>query len=360
VQRLFHVPTGADHAVEIDPTRLEAVRDDGWVWLDVAGYTTAELLAIGTRFGLDRYALEETLRESPYPTVEAYDEYTFVIGHGIAADAERVRLVETEAFIGVDFLVTLRREDLPGFDWGHDHATTPGALAAATPDRLFSRLAEAGVSRFRPLISALDDRILELEDQAIDGHPSVPLEIQALRRDLTTLRKATHPQREVYRVLGTGDSTAIGRRASLRLGAVHEQFERLTEEIDLARGLLGGVLDTHRSTVAERANEVMKVLTVFAAIVLPLSLMAGIYGMNFANIPELQWEWGYFGLLGLMATVGLGLWIYFARRGFIGGPKLSAIPRGVGRGLAGLVGLTVKPTLRLLHLVQEEEEPPSF
>ena len=88
-------------------------------------------------------------------------------------------------------------------------------------------------------------------------------------------------------------------------------------------------------------NEVMKVLTVYAAILLPMSLLAGLYGMNFSNMPELQWRWGYFGLLGLMAAIAIGQWIYFARRGFVGSFSFRRIPRTVGRGLARLALLPV-------------------
>ena len=93
----------------------------------------------------------------------------------------------------------------------------------------------------------------------------------------------------------------------------------------------------------EKANEVMKVLTVFAAIILPLSLIAGLYGMNFARMPELDWRWGYFGVLGIMATVAISLWVHFAKRGFIGGPKIGRIPKALGLGIAGLVHLTTQP-----------------
>jgi len=115
--------------------------------------------------------------------------------------------------------------------------------------------------------------------------------------------------------------------------------------------VLGAVLETYRSTVAERTNEVMKVLTVFTAILLPLSLVAGIYGMNFAHMPELRWRLGYLWALAVMLVVALALWVYFARRGFVGGPRIGQAPRVVGKGLADLVRLTIKPVTGVAGLI---------
>jgi hypothetical protein len=101
----------------------------------------------------------------------------------------------------------------------------------------------------------------------------------------------------------------------------------------------------------------MKVLTVFSAIVLPLSLIAGIYGMNFRHMPELLWRWGYLGVMVLMVVVGVGLWMYFGKRGFIGGPRLGAVPGMMGKGLVELVKVTtdiaLKPATLLIDLARE-------
>lgn len=362
MQRLFHIAAGAAEAVEIDPSQLSRIRGDGWFWLDVTGFDEAEVFEVGDTVGVDPFALEEVVRQARHSKVEAYPEHTFFIGHGLST-GDDLGLIEYDAFIGPDYLLTFKQEDLPGFVWAREHVTTPGAVDVAGPDRIFSRIANAGALRFQPLLDALDSRIVDLEERAIDGHPEVPVRVQALRRDVVVLRGAAAPQRDVFSSLEQDPLPAIGERAQLRLGSVFDTYTRITEELDADRQLLAGVLDTYRSAVAERANEVMRVLTVFAAIVLPLSLMAGIYGMNFVNMPELDWRWGYFGLLGLMAVVGLGLWTYFAHRGFIGAPSLRSIQRGVGHGLAGIAGLTVVPTLRILGLgrrqASDEETPGS-
>jgi magnesium transporter len=225
-----------------------------------------------------------------------------------------------------------------------------GAMAESAPDLLWARVAEAGSSRYQPLADGLEERIDDLEEQALAADPSVPAEVLALRRDVQTLRQAVIGQRDAYRVIARGDLPGISSRGARRLAHVFDDFNRLAEVLDGARLLLGSVLETYRSTVAERANEVMKVLTVFSAIILPLSLVAGIYGMNFRNMPELQTRWGYFAVVAVMVVVAVALWLYFARRGFVGGPKLHRVPKVVGRGLVDLVKVTTKPAVMLLQL----------
>jgi magnesium transporter len=134
----------------------------------------------------------------------------------------------------------------------------------------------------------------------------------------------------------------IDRRARLRFAHVYDQLYRMVESLDGARLLLAAVLETYRSAVAEATNRVMKVLTVFSAIVLPLTLIAGIYGMNFENMPELRWPAGYFLTLSVMAGTGVGLWIWFARKGYVGGPRLQDLPKAVGLGLLQVAALPVR------------------
>ena len=311
VLRLFHFEPGSDRAVEVDAAELRSVRSgDGWVWLDVVGADEAEVEGICGEFGFDLLGAEDVAAETEYPKADDYEDHTFTVLHGVADDTTRLRTVEYDAFVGSDYLVVFRGEELPGFEWIREHVVLPGRLASMGPDRLFGLLAEAGATRFSVLVDALEEHIEDLEYQALAGDPGVISGIHALRRDALKLRRVLAPQRDTIRRLGHEQFPAFGVRARMRLESVHDQYDRTIESLESSRALLGAVLETYRATVAERANEVMKVLTVFAAIVLPLSLIAGIYGMNFANMPELDWRWAYLGTLGAMATLALSLWTF--------------------------------------------------
>jgi magnesium transporter len=358
VQYLFHIAPGATEAVEVDPGRLDEARAaGGWVWLDVTEFADDDVHQVGREFSFDPLAVHDIFDWSQHPKVEDHVGYTFVVGHGLSMlSADRLRTTEYDAFVADDFLVTFHQEDLPGFLWGREHVIAPGAMAESAPDLLWARLAEAGSSRFQPLADGLEERIDDLEERALAANPSVPAEVLALRRDVQTLRQVVIAQRDAYRVLARGDLPGISPRGARRLSHVFDDFNRLAEVLEGARLLLGSVLETYRSTVAERANEVMKVLTVFSAIILPLSLVAGIYGMNFHNMPELQTRWGYFTVVSVMVVVAVALWLYFARRGFVGGPKLHRVPKVVGRGLVDLVKVTTKPAVMLLHLASRPND----
>lgn len=352
MQRLYHVAPGADRAVETGANGVERARAaGGWMWLDVEGVDAAEVQAVADRFGFDRLAVEDVLEAAEHPRVDDYPGHTMVTLLGIADDDTRLRTVEYDVFVGPGYLVTFLHEPLPGFAWMRAHLVEGGRPAGMGPSRFLALLLEAGATRYRTLADALDGRIEEMEDRALAGDPSVIGEIHALRRDLLYLRRVVGPQEDAVHRLATEELPGIEPRARMRLAGVERQYERVLDSLDTARSLLEAVLETYRASVAERANEVMKVLTVFAAIVLPLSLIAGIYGMNFAHMPELAWRWAYFAVLGLMGVVGLGLWVYFSRRGFIGGPRLGAVPKTIGRGLAGFVRLTTSPVTGLARVI---------
>jgi len=353
MQRLFHVAEGSDRAVAADPADLASLRaEGGWIWLDVVGVDPSEVQAIADEFGFDRLAVEDVLDASKYPKVDDYPDHTLAVLLGIAEDEEKLRIVEYDAFVGPRYLVTVLHEDLPGIGWMREHLVEPGRLAGLGPDRFGALVVEAEAGRFRTLVDSLEGQIEGLEDRALAADATVIGEIHALRRDAVVLRRVLGPLEDAVHRLGSETLPGVGSRAGMRFASIEDGLERIVESVDAARGLLAAVLETYRAAAAEKANEVMKVLTVFAAIVLPLSLMAGIYGMNFQHMPELGWRWSYFALLGTMAVVGIGLWLYFARRGFIGGPRLGSVPRTIGRGLSGVVRLTTKPVAGLARVVR--------
>jgi magnesium transporter len=344
VQHLFHVAAGALRGEPAEPASLEAVRaSGGWVWLDVAGFTAEEALGVARAFDIDPIAMEDVTDLGEFPKVDQYADHAFVVAHGIAVDPTRLRTSEYDALIGPDYLVTFHREDLPEFGWVRDRIQESGWLAGAGPDQVFARIAEAGAGRFQPLVEGLEERVLDTERRALAGDRTVVADVQALRRDALMLRKVVGPLRDTFTRLGSEDLAGVGERARLRCQSVRDHYFRVAESLDTSQAVLGAVLETFRSSVAERTNDVMKVLTVFTAVLLPMSLVAGIYGMNFSHMPELGWRYGYLWALVVMAVVGLALWVYFVRRGFIGRPRLHRAPRALGKGLADLVRLTMRP-----------------
>jgi magnesium transporter len=357
VQRLFHKLTEDGPLVACPAEQLDERRHQGgWIWLDVEAASPGEVTEIGRAFGFDRIALEDVLEERQFPKVDDYGDYLLIVLHGLAEAGQRLDTSELDAFVGKDFLVTFRDAHLPGLEWVVENAQRNPIFAEGGPDRMIARLAEAGGRRYLPLLDSLEERIEELEEGAIQADPHVIPAVQALRRDVILLRRVLGPQRELLLNLSREGVSLIGGPARRRFADSYDHHYRLVESLDAARSLLGSVLETYRGSVAERLNEVLKVLTVFTAILLPLSLIAGIYGMNFQFIPELRWRWAYFAVLGLMALVAIGLWLYFVQRDFIGGPKLRKLPRAVGLGLMSLATAPMRTVGWLLFEEAKEEE----
>jgi magnesium transporter len=303
------------------------------LWLDIVDPSAEEINAVGQVFGFDPLSLLDVLDITLLPKLDDHGEYLFVVLHGVVtADDQRLKTEELDVFIGDGYLVTAHRTPVASVDLIAEILPSSDQLATRGPAGIAAAIAEAGSRRYLPLLDALEEGIEALEDHAMAADPRTLSGSQALRRDVIMLRRTLGPQREVLRRLSLSMSPIV-ETTGRAFSDVYDHYFRLVESLDAARALLGVVLDTYRGAVAERTNEVMKVLTVFSAILLPLTLIAGLWGMNFAEIPGSEQRWGFFGVLGVMAALAIGLWAYFVRRGFVGGLKLRQLPKSVGLGL---------------------------
>ncbi len=315
----------------------------GWIWIDLERPERSDLQPFIDHWGWDRITVEDVFDYTPSARYADHGDYVFVAWHVLGPPAVRVDTAEVDAYLGTNYLVTIRQAPITSLDDLIEEFKTSPPATEGGPDRMLARVADDSTDRFTPLLDALEERTEALEDEALLGDPRVIGEVQALRRDATRLRRIVAPQREVMLALSREESTPlIDRRARLRFAHVYDQLFRMVESLDGARLLLAAVLETYRSAVAEATNRVMKVLTVFSAIVLPLTLVAGIYGMNFDYMPELRWPVGYFLALGVMAVTAIGLWTWFVRKGFVGGPRLQDLPKAVGLGLWHVAALPVR------------------
>lgn len=315
------------------PGRLAA---GSWVWVDVTAPTTEIALELGERFRLPDHIVEDAVDTGVFPKWEDHDDRLLGVFHLPAAGDDQLDTMPVVCLVGADLLLSFHPASHAGLEWLLDAVTTHAVLAEGGPDRMLGRLVEFAAREFLPLVEELDVAFDALADRALEGDPGVLPDTQALRRDAATLRSVLGPQREVALNLASAPSGLLDEDARRKLRDAYDRHHRLVEELDAARMMLATVADTYRAAVAERTNDVMKVLTVFSATLLPLSLIAGIYGMNFENMPELDERWAYPAALSLMAVIALGLWRYFVRRGFVGGLRVPRVSRRVGRGLVGV------------------------
>lgn len=348
MQRLIHIRDDGTR-VSVDPGELGTL-EGGWWWLDLTDASDEQLHTIADRLGLDRVARDD-LFETQFPKLELLDRHWMLVVHALAADAESLRTVELDVLVGENWVVTSHREPLPSIDHISERILRP-AFGLHDATHLVVRIVEFVGERYLLILDDLEAQILDLEDEAVDGDPRVLPDIHALRRDIALLRRVLGPQRRTLDALSR-NGVGLTDRSRRDLADAIDHHNRLVDSLEASHQMVATVLDTYRGAAAERMNEVMKVLTVVSAIFLPLTLVAGIYGMNFTYMPELERRWGYFASLGLMATIAVTMWIYFVRRGFIGGPKVRDLSRPakaagrVGRGLASATTLPLRATTRV-------------
>lgn len=325
---------------EVPFTDFTDLPTDGWLWLDVETQDRAEILRAGTALGFDPLSIEDVVTDM-LPKIDLFDDYLYLVCHGLQFADNRIGTVEFDLFIRDRILVTFRPGEVQGISWVWSHFDSLAAIGS--PAELAARILEAGSRQFPNLIDALEERIEDLEDRAMLADNTVIGAAQALRRDVIVLHRVFAPQRDVIQRLAIDDT--LDRQSRRAFADVFDHHFRFVGSLDSARALIASIQETHRGAIAARTNEVMKVLTVFSAIMLPLTLVAGIWGMNlelpFATSPDA------FGIVvGGMAALAVGLWLYFAWRGFVGGIRLSRIPKAVGLTIAHLTA-PVRPLLGL-------------
>ena len=289
------------------------------LWVDVSAPTEEDWKALGEQFDFHPLAMEDARKQNQRPKVDAYDGYLFLsvrawAGEGNVADPGTVTH-EIDIFLGPDYLVTVHNEvNGPIQETRRRLQHNPGHLRSE-PSFLLYLLLDALVDEYFPAMDALDTEIDEVEmaiyesDEVPDFKPAV-----LLKKRLLLLRQAVSPLRDVLNeLLRTDDPSLISPGTRVFYQDVYDHTLRLVEQVDLHRDIMGGVMDVLMSQTSNRLNQVMKTLTGISTILMSAALIAGIYGMNFKNMPELDWRYGYFLALGLMASVALVLALYFKK-----------------------------------------------
>lgn len=344
MQRLFHKGSSDAGLVEIPAADLEsALAEPGYVWLDLLGESSEAIYLLASLLDLDRVSLEESADISLLPRMDEHDEYVFVVLNGLViGSGERLTTSEIDIFIAERFLVTIHREPFPAVEWLQTSANAVATASLETPAHAAALIAQIGTRRYLPLIEALEEKVDLLEEMAMASDPRTLTEVHALRRDVSLLRRSVGPQRDVFNQLAESLHPAIDPGAARAFDRVFDHHLKIVDSLEGARGLLASVLETHRGAVADQTNEIVRILTVFSAILLPMSVISSMWGMNFIEIPFRELKWGFLTLVGTMLTFGFGLWLYFSRRGFIGAPKLRELPKSVGLGLLQIGVLPIK------------------
>lgn len=316
------------------------------VWLDVTTEDISELDDLGHRFGFDAAAIEDIVDIEQLPKADLYDGYLFVVLHALTTErdadhGDRVDTLELDCFVRPQFFVTVRATHVPGINWLWDAVQSYPHLTEHGADDLFAQLTEVIGRRYLEVIDQIESRIDDLAEDALDAEPQVLAEIQTLRREDATIRKVLRPQRMVISSLRQPGQELIGDQARQILRDSYDVHNQVVESLASARGLLTDTLDTYRGAAAERHANAATLLTVYSAILLPLTLITGWYGMN-VQLPGAEQNNGWQAVTVVMMVIAVVSWLWFVRIGLVRLPRLRSATR-ISRGLASAAKAPVRP-----------------
>jgi len=293
----------------------------GLLWVDICETAEADGVLLSEVFKFHRLAIEDCIEPQIHPPkIDDYGSYIFLLVHGInhaAGETDVVETAELAVFIGPNYVVSNHNFPLFSVEAVVHHVESDSRPLERGADFLAYLLIDALVDNILPTIDRLSDIADDVEEQAITtSNPATLQSIQRLRRSIRSIHRTMVPQRETLNRLSRGDFPLIRRQTLVYFRDIYDHLVRIDDLNMNIRESADNAITTYLSAIANRQNETMKVLTVAGAIFLPLTLLAGIYGMNFEYMPELGWRYSYFVVIGFMLSVIFGALGFFWRRGW--------------------------------------------
>jgi magnesium transporter len=292
------------------------------IWVDFEAPTLEDEKILAEVFKFHHLTIEDAHETRNHPKVEAFPDYLFFIVHGVKNETNSFNFLtkELDGYLGKNYVVTYHHENFRSIDAVKRQIRSTPYLCTRGADYLLHQILDQIVDLYIPVVDDFDDSISEIEErifrlQKTDN--SVLEEIMDLRRNVNRLIRISTKQLNVLYRLAHGEFPLINENILPFYRDVYDHLQRVSELAENYRDLVGGLFDIHFSIVSNKTNDIIKFLTIFSAIILPLSLIAGIYGMNFENMPELRTRYGYYITIASMFLVAVGLLFYFWRKGWI-------------------------------------------
>ncbi len=307
----------ASVAVENLPVLLRDPRRQ--IWVDLEAATVEEALILSRDFNFHPLAIEDCIAETLLPKIDDFGDYLFLVFHGSRPETGKpFETVEINFFLGANYLVTYHDAPSRSITRTKDRCTKMSPAMTQGVDFLLHDILDGLVDNYFPILDRFDEAIERIEAQVFSQPDKTVLnQIFDLKRDVLHLRRVTGPQRDILNRLSRDPFRVIGEKASIYFRDVYDHLARIVDLSDLYRDMVSSALDAYLSSVSNRLNEVMKVLTIFTATLMPLTLITGIYGMNFDHMPELSMRYGYHGVLVVMLVVMVAMFAYFRRKKWI-------------------------------------------
>lgn len=325
IRLISYGPTGVeDKSCDADSLSQlpESFSTDSVTWIDVQGFGDKKLIReIGKTFNLHSLLLADVVNVPQRPKSELYEDQLLIIVRMVRIDeSEQIAMEQVSVILGSTYVLTFQERYGDVFDPVRKRIRDgKGQLRKHGPDYLAYALIDTVIDGYYPVLESVGDHLESLESRVItDPSPELLAQLNHFKNRLVNLRRGIWPQREAVNALARGDHSAITDEVRVYLRDTYDHCVQTSEVTEMYREMVTGLMNVYLSSVANRTNEVMKVLTIVATIFIPLTFLAGVYGMNFEHMPELHNRWAYpliwMAMLG-MATIML---VFFWRRGWIG------------------------------------------
>ncbi len=322
--RLSLITYTGERAVERRlPTVEEAVARIGpgeRAWLRIFGHETSVLGELAERVGVHPLVLEDVVNVGQRPKLEEHDSHLFIILDVLRWNgAGELQEEQVSLLLFENLLISIHERESDLFKPVEDRLNAQGSkMRLQAVDYLAYALIDAGVDYYFPALERVGERVDEVEDALLEVPTRETFEqLHRIKRELLRLRKATWPLREMVGAMSRTDSSLVREGTRLWLRDVYDHAVQIIDIIETFREMTAELADLYLSSVSNRMNEIMKVLTVIATIFMPLTFIVGLYGMNFQHMPELAWTWGYAAVWGVIAVVAAGMLWMFKRRGWL-------------------------------------------
>jgi magnesium transporter len=326
--KIHVVAYGAGEILEKDIEDVQAIRSilNRWAvtWINVTGLGDLSVVTrLGEIFNLHRLTLEDIINVHQRPKVEQYKEYCYIVVRAVR-DKEEIASEQVSIFLGKNFVLSFQEQPSPYFDPVIVRIREgKGRTRTAGPDHLAYALIDAVIDGYFPVLERYGELVESLED-AIVARPDGRLigQIHEMRHGLLTIRRAAWPLREAMTILYREPIPLIDDEERIYLRDCYDHMVQIIDLLENYRDITSGLMEVYLSSISNRTNEIMKVLTIISAVFIPLTLVAGIYGMNFKHMPELAWGYPYY-FYGLMALIAILLLGYFRAKGWLGAADRS-------------------------------------
>jgi magnesium transporter len=293
-------------------------RADADLWFHFDAPTEEELRFLQETLKIHHLTLEDVVNQKQRPKIESFEDYVYIAIHPLMHRKKwQIEPSELDLLLGRHWIVSVHYGPLPGLiENSHIHERLATALGRGT-DFLLYTLVDLVVDSYFPILDEIEDEIDSLEDRLLERPKSADMNrLLAFKRSLVHVRRAVGPQREVFNQLTRHEFSFIRPENLVYFRDVYDHLLRITEELDSLRDILSSALEVHLASTSNQLNVTMKRLTAWGTIFVVITAIAGIYGMNFKFMPELEWRYGYLAAISMMVLVSLALYYYFNKKGY--------------------------------------------